>query len=186
MLNLLVGTKMWLKHSVGSVLAASVLLVPSTVEARPPSDSDRPRDIMNYHMLTDTGRRNTHEQNFRFFAEIKTGRRVIWAGELYLAEYNGARIEMDLRDVNPKCDYDQRRVSSRNIGFVLSLNTVDLVDGYRFHLKTYLSRRAPQCDEQRNVLSWLNVPVEIEEGETKAFDGDGGLQVTLTRKKWEE
>ncbi|WP_152553439.1 hypothetical protein [Erythrobacter longus] len=154
--------------------------------AQPPRDRDQPRAIPNYHVLTDTPRRDTAQQDFAFFVSVKGGGRVLWSGELYLAEYNGARLETDLQDVNPACGFDQRRISSRNSALVLTLAPVDLVEGYRFRLKAYWKYRLPDCEEMRSEMVWLNLPVEIAEGETKTFAGSSDFEVELTRRKWPE
>ncbi|MGB3472987.1 MAG: hypothetical protein WBA51_19395 [Erythrobacter sp.] len=168
------------------VLTASLFVSAEAgfAQDRSPRDHDKPRSIPNYHILTDTPRRDTAAQNFHFLVKVKGGNRLLGAGDLWLGEYDGARFETDLQDINPTCGFEDRRRSSRNNSLVLSLLPVDLVDGYRFRLKTYWTHRLPQCDELRSDISWINIPVEIEEGETKAFDGDSGLVVELTRKAW--
>ncbi|MDJ0978018.1 MAG: hypothetical protein QNI87_05740 [Erythrobacter sp.] len=163
---------------------AAALGAPSQAQVHAPRDSDKPRPIPNYHVLTDTPRRNTSQQNFLFRAEISGAGRLLWAGDLHLAEYNGARIETDLRDIDSQCDFSKRRIATRNSGVVLSLAPVDLEEGYRFRLKTFWARRAPDCGVDRTDTSWINQPVEIEVGEPKVFTGDGGLVVRLTRLAW--
>jgi len=185
-LSLRVGNSSLQKVAIYATLGAVLFALPahSGAQDRSARDHDKPRAIPNYHVLTDTPRRNTDEQNFAFFVSIKGRGRVIWAGDLFLAEYNGARIETDVQDVNPSCGFDDRRISSRNNALVLSLSPVDLIEGYRFRLKAYWKHRSPSCEEMRSETEWLNVPVEIAEGETKVLSGDGDLEVELTRRAW--
>lgn len=186
MLNLRVGNSPLGKVLFHAAFGAVLLAMPSQSGAQDRSarDRDKPRTIPNYHVLTDTPRRNTTEQNFVFSVSVKGKGRVLWAGDLSLAEYNGARIETDLQDVNPSCGLDNRRISSRSNALVLSLAPVDLSEGYRFRLKAHWTHRLPSCDEMRTETQWLNVPIEIAEGETKVVSGDGDFEVKLTRKAW--
>lgn len=186
MLSLRAGNSSLEKVLLHATLVAILLALPaqSGAQDRSARDRDKPRAIPNYHVLTDTPRRDTAEQNFAFFVSVKGRERVLWAGELYLAEYNGARIETDLQDVNPACGFDDRRISSRSNALVLSLSPVDLIEGYRFRLKAYWKHRLPSCEETRSETEWLNVPVEIAEGETMVLSGDGDLEVELTRRAW--
>lgn len=186
MLSLRGDNKVWQSSFFRGFVCAVLIAFPTCVSANahPPRDHDKPRAIPNFHVLTDTPRRDSDEQNFAFFVSVKGAGRVLWSGDLYLAEYNGARLETDLQDVNSACGFDQRRISSRNSAIVLTLAPVDLVEGYRFRLKAYWKYRLPDCDEIRSEMVWLNLPVEIEEGETKTFGGSSDIEVELTRRKW--
>jgi hypothetical protein len=151
-----------------------------------PHAEDKPREFPNYHYFTQTPRRDTALQNFRFSVTVRGGDRLLWAGDLWLSEYEGARVETDLQDVNPKCGFEQRRKKSRNSGLVLTLTTVDRADDYGFWLRAYWEHRLPQCDAPRSVNAWISIPVELTEGETKTFEGDSGLTVEVTRRDWRD
>lgn len=168
------------------LVSASLLFAPSSGLAQDgtPRERDKPREIPNIHYFTETPRRDTSLQNFHFFAKIMGNDRLLWSGDLWLAEYDGARLEADLQDINPNCGFEERRKVSRNSGLVLSLTSWDGVDGYGFWLRAYWTHRLPQCDELRNEISWISIPVEIDEGETKIFKGNSGLSVELTRRHW--
>ncbi|MEE4288718.1 MAG: hypothetical protein V2J14_05060 [Erythrobacter sp.] len=166
------------------MLGAMLAVAPASAQDRSPKDRDQPRAIPNYHMLTDTPRRDTREQNFVVRATVTGEGRLLWSGDLYLAEYNGARFETDLQDIDPACDYDHRRISSRNSALVLSLAPVDLIEGYEFRLKVHWSRRSQDCAAQRIDTAWINVPAQLPQGEAQTFTGDNGLVVELTRREW--
>ncbi|WP_156423727.1 hypothetical protein [Erythrobacter sp. YT30] len=171
-----------------SLVSVSVLLAPSDGLAQDgtPRERDKPREMPNIHYFTETPRRDTALQNFHFFVKVMGKDRQLWSGDLWLAEYDGARIEIDLQDINPKCSYEERRKVSRNSGLVLTLRSWDGVDGYGFWLRSYWTHRLPQCDELRNEISWISIPVELDEGETETFTGNSGLSVELTRQPWIE
>ena len=170
------------------LVLALVLVAPAGVLAQvpPPREGDKPREMENIHWFTLTPRRDTPLQNFRFEVKVTGGDRLLWAGELYLSEYEGARFETDLQDINPACGYEERRKVSRNSALVLTLKTSDHVDGYRFWLRTYWEHRLPQCGELRSAIAWISVPVDIAEGDTRTINGDSGLSVELTRRPWPE
>ncbi|WP_143738199.1 hypothetical protein [Erythrobacter donghaensis] len=178
----------YLERWPGIIAAALLVLAPAAALAQgtPPREHDKPREMENTHWFTKTPRRDTPLQNFRFEVKVTGGDRLLWAGDLYLSEYEGARFETDLQDINPACSYEERRKVSRNSALVLTLKSFDTTDSYSFWLRTYWEHRLPQCGEVRSAIAWLSVPVEIAEGETRTLEGDSGLRVQLTRRPWPE
>jgi hypothetical protein len=174
------------KRFFGIVLTGLLVFAPAAASAQGyrPTEEDKPREFPNIYYFTQKDRRDTPLQNFRFEVKVTGGERLIWAGELYLSEYEGARIETDLRDINPACSYEERRKVSRNSALVLTLTSVDYVQGYGFWLRTYWEHRLPQCGELRSAIAFINVPVQLAEGESETVEGDSGLRVQLTRLPW--
>ena len=178
--------RVFLERILGIIGLALVLVAPALAQGAPPREHDKPREMGNIHYFTKTPRRDTSLQNFRFEVRVTGGDRLLWAGELYLSEYEGARFETDLQDINPACSYEERRKISRNSALVLTLTSYDTTDSYGFWLRTYWEHRLPQCGELRSAIAWISVPVEIDEGQTKTFTGDSDLTVELTRRPWTE
>lgn len=178
--------RVFLERLSGLAAGALLALAPAAAlgQGFPPNERDKPREMENIHYFTTTLRRDTPLQNFRFEVKVTGGDRLLWGGELYLSEYEGARFETDLQDVNPECSYEERRKVSRNSALVLTLTSGDHVDGYGFWLRTYWEHRLPQCGELRSAIAWISVPVQLAEGETKTIEGDSGLRVQLTRRPW--
>jgi len=86
-----------------ALVAASLVVSPAAGFAQDlsPRDRDKPWPVPNYHVLTETPSRDAAIQNFRFRVKVKGGDRLLWSGDMWLGEYDGARFDTDLQDINP-------------------------------------------------------------------------------------
>ena len=167
------------------MLAAGSLALASPAAAQPdaPLESELPRPIPNYHILTDTPRKGTPEQNFRMTLTLAGEGSTLWSGDLVLAEYNGARIETDIQDTNPACPASAREIATRRSAVIAELVPIDLVEGYEFKVYAHWSRRDPACTAAGQKVSQIDLRVSLAPGETRVLEGDGGLVVRVTRQR---
>lgn len=154
---------------------------PAAAQISEPLASDLPRPIPNFQILTDTPRKGTPEQNFRFALAIRGEGATLWAGDLVLAEYNGARIESDIQDTDPACPPEQREIATRRSAIIAEVVPIDLVEGYEFKVYAHWSRRHAGCTAPGQKMTRIDVRVQLAPGETRVIEGDGGLVVEVTR-----
>lgn len=169
-----------LRTGAAAALAAT-LASAAAAQQREPMESDLPRPIPNFHILTDTPRKGTPEQNFRVRLSITGEGRILWAGDLLLAEYNGARIESDIQDTDPACPADDRAVATRRSAVIAKVVPIDLVEGYEFKVYAHWARRHEGCTAPGLKVSRIDMRVTLAPGETRIIAGDGGLAVEVTR-----
>lgn len=170
-------------RSAGAMAGVSLLFAaPLTAQIRDPLPSELPRPIPNFHILTDTPRKGTPEQNFRIALTVTGEGRTLWSGDLVLAEYNGARIESDIHDSDMACSPDLREVATRRSAIIAEVVPIDLVEGYEFKVYAHWSRRHAACAAEGQKVSRINLRVTLAPGETRVLEGDGGLVVMVTRQ----
>ncbi|MEE4288719.1 MAG: hypothetical protein V2J14_05065 [Erythrobacter sp.] len=105
----------------------------------------------------------------------------LWAGTLSVAEYGGARVNLDVQDFDPRCYVAERRYPQRRNAVQMRLNPVNRqVQTYR--LEVTWSRPSQDCSEQGSRSSGFELQVELPSGEMRTLEGDGGLRVELTRR----
>lgn len=165
-----------------SLAAALGAACPAAAQSDEPLEDELPRLIPNYHILTDTPRKGTLEQNFRVNLVITGEGRELWSGLLVLAEYNGARIESDIRDTDLNCPPDQREVATRRSVIIAEVVPIDLVEGYEFKVYALWSRRPADCAATGQIISRIDLRVKLALGETRLVEGDGGLTIRITRQ----
>lgn len=155
--------------------------VPAAAQMREPLESELPRSIPNFHILTDTPRKGTPEQNFRVRLSITGKGLLLWSGDLVLAEYNGARIESDIQDTDPACPPEERAVATRRSVIIAKVVPIDLAEGYEFKVYAHWARRHDGCAAPGQKASRIDVRVMLAPGEMRVIEGDGGLVVNVTR-----
>lgn len=155
---------------------------PAAAQDNAPLASELPRPIPHYHILTDTPRKGTPEQNFRIRLAITGEGQALWSGDLVLAEYNGARIEADIQDTNPACLAEAREIATRRSAIIAEVVPIDLVEGYEFKVYAHWSRRHADCAVPGQKVARIDLRVTLAPGETRVLEGDGGLVVMVTRR----
>ena len=172
----------WKRGGVVLLIAAALSAAnPAKAQSHEPMESELPRPIPNFHILTDTPRKGTPEQNFRVRLTVTGEGRLLWSGDLALAEYNGARIETDIQDTDLACPADERAVATRRSAIIAKVVPIDLVEGYEFKVYAHWARRHEACAAPGQKVSRVDVRVTLAPGETRVVDGDGGLVVEVTR-----
>lgn len=154
---------------------------PAEAQSHEPMESELPRRLPNFHILTDTPRKGTPEQNFRIRLAITGDGRLLWSGDLVLAEYNGARIESDIQDTDLACPPEKRAVATRRSVIIAKVVPVDLVEGYEFKVYAHWARRHEECAAPGQKVSRIDVRMALAPDETRVVQGDGGLRVEVTR-----
>lgn len=107
----------------------------------------------------------------------------LWAGDLVLDGYRGAQLTQGLEQADVKCaDLNSRSAPSQRTGLNFRLNYSGRRTDEPFGLNISWTRQSTDCSLPGTRTVGMDVRVDLDPGEKRVIEGDGGLRIELQRR----
>lgn len=119
---------------------------------------------------------------FTMSVRILGQNRELWAGDLAMSASNRAQVRIDVQDSDIGCPVENDRFADRRNAVEFQVRRGYGRNSARYTVETNWTRPTASCAEQGSLATGFEVQVELDKGETRVIEGDGGLRVELTRR----
>lgn len=116
------------------------------------------------------------------FARIIGTEGELWSGNLSMGGTHRAWVKTEIQDVDSKCPAENQRYPTQFHSVQLQVWPNLGRDRLEYRVKANLLRPTESCSENGSKSLGFEVKTELNAGETRVIEGEGGLRVELTRR----
>lgn len=162
-----------------ALLVASYFTLATPVAAQDPSP---PPPVLEIPADARTDEAEKSAEPFTISVIIMGQGRELWAGDLAMSGSSRAQVRIDVQDSEIGCPLGNDRFADRRNAVEFQVRRGYGRNNSRYTVETNWTRPTASCAEQGSLATGFEVQVELDDGETRIIEGDGGLRVELTRR----